>query len=240
MTRSSRRLHPARWIAPVAVLAGLVLAPAPALAAPAVTAPPRCFIYWPGKGSQAIPITLTGLAPEQKVRLELRVRGITVSGLPMLAADSTGAVETRLSNWTSGLDDGPSRGLEAMLAVSDVTTGTELASTPVQIATAGLDIDTRTKTYAAERRWIVSGLSRLTGGPTYYAFYFKDGRQVGHQKLGPAGECGYLRTRKLLIPFAQLGTFELRVQASSKFRKSRAWAGGTVTQKRRASKRPRS
>jgi hypothetical protein len=207
-----------------------------AQASASVTAPERCYIYWPGKGAQAIPVTVGGLAAGQQVRLELRVRGTTVSGLPSLTADSTGALQTTLTNWTSGLDGGPSRGVGAMLTISDLSSGTAVASTPVQIANAGLDIDTSTKRFGAQTRWVVSGLSRLTGGPTYYAFYFKDGKQVGHQRLGKADACGYLSTKASLIPFPQLGTFQFRVQASTKFRKSMAWAGGTVTQKKRSTR----
>lgn len=211
----------------------VICAPAASSVAPSVATPDRCYIYWPGKGAQTIPVALNGLTAGQQVRVELRVNGITVSGIPALTADATGALATELGNWTSGLGDGPSRGADASIVVSDLAAGTVLTSTAVQVANAGLEIDNSTKRYATKRRWIVSGLSRLSGGRNYWAFYFKGGKQVGKQRLGPAGECGYLRTRALLIPFAKVGEYELRVQASRKFRKSWAWMGGTVVQTRK-------
>ena len=231
MSRTHRRSRHA-WaaLAFATLLATIAFAPAGARAAVTVATPDRCYIHWPGEGSQTIPLSLSGLQPGQQVRVELRVRGTTVSGLPLLTADATGAVSTELSNWTSGLGGGPSRGASASLAVLDLAAGTELATTPVQVANAGLEIDSRNKRYATKRRWIVSGLSRLSGGKNYHASYFRRGKLVGRQMLGKAGECGYLRTRALLIPFAKVGKFQLRVQASRVFRKSQAWMGGTVVQ----------
>lgn len=198
-----------------------------------VTSPARCYIHWPGEGSQTIPVNLSGFAPLQALRVELRIRGKTVSGLPSLTADAAGGLATELANWTSGLGDAPTRGVTARIVVSDLTLGTELASTEVDVANAGLDIDSADKDAGAQRRWIVSGLSRLSGGQNYYAFYFSGKKLIGRQKLGAAGKCGYLRTRARLIPFTRVGKYQLRVQASPVFRKSRPWVGGTVKQTRK-------
>lgn len=208
----------------------LLVAPAGAAAAPSLTTPDRCYIHWPNQGSQVIPVSLAGLTPGQQVRVELKIKGRTVSGLPSLTVDSTGALITELASWTSGLGDDPTRGVDAQIVVSDFILGTEIASSPIQVANAGLDIDARARRYGTKRRWIVSGLARLGGGKSYWAYYFKGKRMVGKQRLGRGDRCGYLRTRKLLIPFVKVGKYSLRVQASTRFDKDLVWMGGTVVQ----------
>jgi hypothetical protein len=205
---------------------------ATALAGASISTPGKCYVYWPGQGSQTIPITLEGLTSGQQVKVELRVKGTTVSGLPSLTVGLSGTLDTSLLNWTSGLGDGPTKGAAAELVVTDFILGTELASTPIKVANVGLDIDASRKLYGTKRRWIISGLNQLSGGGSdYYAFYFKGHKQVGKQKIGHATDaCGYLRTKQKLIPFTKTGTYTMKVQASTKYKSALPWIGGSVYQ----------
>lgn len=230
MLSPSRRLRSLRAAVACATLLLLPAVPGTAAAAATIVTPNRCYVHWPEQGSQSIPVALSGLTPGQQVRVQLQIGGTTVSSLPSLTVDSTGSLITELANWTSGLGDGPTKGVAASVVVSDFVLGTPLASAPVKVANAGLDIDASTKRYGTKRRWVVSGLSRLGGGKTYYAFYFKGKKQVGKQKLGRSDACGYLRVKALLIPFVKVGTYQLRVQASRRFSRDLAWVGGSVEQ----------
>lgn len=217
-----------------ALATALGVAAPSASAGVAISTPDRCYVHWPGQGSQGIPVALSGLAPAQQVKVELRVEGVTVSGFPSLTADSTGSIVTKLDSWTSGLTAGPARGKQAQIVASDFILGTQLAAAPIHVGNVGLDIDTSRKRFGTKRRWEISGLSRLGGIPSYYAFYFKGTKMVGKQPLGRATDaCGYLRTKRLLIPFMKVGKYELRVQASKRYRPSLPWIGGTVVQGRR-------
>ena len=187
-----------------AIVAGSVL-PAASDAA-TVSADGACFAYWPSQGSQPIPVTIAGLLPGQSVRLTLEVRGEAVSGLPSLAADAAGAVSTRLSSWTSGLPNGPSHSTPASLVVTDPVTSQELARTAIEVTNVGIRV--RGAGRVSERRtWEISGLRPLGGRGGYWAHYFAGGEEVGRQRLGSAhGACGYLRVRRVLVPFSRTGT----------------------------------
>lgn len=203
-----------------------------AMAAPTVTAAGKCFAYWPGQGSQPIAVDLAGLAPGQQVKLELQVKGTTVSGLPSLTADSTGAIVTSIENWTSGLGAGPTRGAAARIVVSDFIAGTALAATDIKVANVGIQVDSAAKRANVRRLWEVSGLSLIGGGSdTYYAFYFKGRKQLGKQRIGRAQDaCGYVKAKRVLIPFKRFGTFSVRIQASKTWRGDKLpWVGGSVS-----------
>lgn len=221
-----------RLAAVVAATVGVALgAPVPAGAAASVSVPGACYVYWPQQGSQPIPIAVRGLTPGAQVNLELQVGGVTVSGLPALTVDPAGAIDTQLNNWTSGLPDGPTRATSAKVVVSDPLSGSPLAEVPLAVANVGLDVDAAKRTSGTKRRWVVSGLGRLGGGSTYYAFYFRHGKVVGRQRIGRTTDaCGYLRTMMPAVPFKQSGTFVFKVQASSSYHADRAWIGGTVRQ----------
>lgn len=224
--------RPTRSAAALVALAAALATSPSALAAPAVTVAGKCYAYWPGEGSQPIPVTLTGFAPGQGIKLELQVRGKTVSGLPSLTADSTGAVVTSLDNWTSGLGTGPTRSTEARVVASDFILGTAIAAADLKVANVGIQVDSAAKSARVKRLWEVSGLSLIGGGSdTYYAFYFKGKKQLGKQRIGRAQDaCGYVQAKKVLIPFRRFGTFNVRIQASPRWRGDKLpWVGGKVT-----------
>ncbi|MEN0014097.1 MAG: hypothetical protein AAGC46_12070 [Solirubrobacteraceae bacterium] len=235
MSAAFDTLRLARRVAATVVALGLgSTAPAGAAtaqAAASVSVPAACYVYWPEQGSQPIPIAIRGLVPGAAVDVGLRIDGHTVSGLPSLTVDASGAIDTQLNTWTSGLADGPSRATPAWVVVSDPLTGAQLAEVPLHVANVGLDVDAARKASGTKRRWIISGLQRLGGGATYYAFYFKHGKVIGRQRIGMTTDaCGYLRTMMPAVPFKQNGTFEFRVQASPAYHGDRAWIGGTAHQ----------
>jgi hypothetical protein len=209
------------------------VATVPAVAAAAatvtVTVPGQCYVYWPGEGSQQIPLSVNGLTAGQAVKATLEVGGQAVSGLPSLTADSTGSVVTSLSSWTSGLGTKPTRSTEARLAVSDVTSGAEVGTASFKVANVAIRVDGARKSLKTKRVWEVSGLSVLSPENTYYAHYYKGTKFMGKQRLGQATDaCGYIRVKKPLLPFTKFGAFQVRVQASQTFNADQSWIGGTV------------
>lgn len=218
----------------VLALSAAFAAAVPATAAAGVvTVPGQCYVYWPGQGSQAIDVNLTGFAPGQSVRVSLEVKGKVVSGLPSLTADSTGSIVTKIENWTSGLGSGPTKSTQARVVVSDLTAGTELAAADFKVANVGVDVDTAAKRAGVKRKWVISGLSKLGGGETYYAYYFKakSKKVIGKQRIGKAQDaCGYVSAKKVLIPFKKFGTFDVKIQASASWKgDALPWVGGKVT-----------
>lgn len=222
------RSTPRRLAALFAV--GLLTAVAPAIASAAtVTVPGQCYVYWPSQGSQLIPVSVGGLTAGQTVKLTLEVDGRTVSGVPSLTADSTGSIVTQLSSWESGLGTGPTRSTKARIVINDLSNGSELGASTFKVGNVAVKVDGAAKARGTKRIWEVSGLSVLNLENTYWAHYFKKGKEVGKQRLGQATDaCGYIRVKKLLVPFRQFGTFEVRVQASERFNKDLAWISGTV------------
>jgi hypothetical protein len=204
------------------LLASVALAaPAAAVAAPAVTLPSACYVSWPGQIAETIPIRASGLLPGALVTVQLRIMGQTVSGLPSLTVDGAGNLVTELKSWTTGLDAGPTHPLAARIVITDLLLGTELAATDLKVANVGLEIDSSTQNYATKRRWVVSGLGELGGGPSYWAHYFKGTKEIARVKIGTADDtCGYLLTKRVLIPFDRLGKFVVSVQASRTYDKT--------------------
>jgi hypothetical protein len=227
MHRSSRSVS-RRLAALLSV--GVVAAIAPAAASAATVAVPgQCYVYWPGEGSQKIPVSVSGLTPSENVKLTLEVDGQAVSGLPSLTADSTGSIVTELSSWTSGLGTGPTSSTPSRIIINDVATGAELGTADFKVANVAIKVDGAAKSLGIKRVWEVSGLSVLSPENTYWAHYFKNKKEIGKQRLGQATDaCGYIRVKKLLVPFKKYGTFEVRVQASKKFNGDLSWIGGTV------------
>lgn len=227
MHRSTRSFL--RRTAPLlAALSAIAFAPVSIASAASVTVPGQCYVYWPDQGSQEIPISISGLTPGQEVKATLEVKGEAVSGLPSLTADSTGSITTKLSSWTSGLK-GPTQSTKAQLVVTDVATGSELGSSSFKVGNVAIKVDGAKKGLTVKRLWEVSGLSVLSDETTYWAHYFKNGKEVGKQRLGKATDaCGYIRVKKLLVPFHKYGTFQVRVQASQQFDEDASWIGGTV------------
>ena len=206
----------------------------PAASAAEVSVPGKCYVYWPTVGSQPIPITLSGLAPSQNVKVSLLVKNQLVSGIPSLTADTTGGVVSALDTWTSGLKDGPTKSTKANVVVNDVATGGEVASASFKVANVGFKIDGSKKRASVKRNWEISGLASagesLGGGKVYYAYYFSGSKQVGKQRLGKAQDaCGYLKAKKVLIPFKKSGVFDMKIQASRTWKgDALPWIGGTV------------
>lgn len=226
-----RPSHPsARRIAALIAASAIAGLAAPAAASAAtVTVPGQCYVYWPGEGSQQIPITVSDLTPGQSVKVTLEVQGQPVGGLPSLTADSTGSVVQTLSQWTPALGLKPTRSTEARIVVSDVATGNELGASSFKVANVAINVDGARKSLGIKRVWEVSGLSVLSNENTYYAHYYKGKKFVGKQRLGQATDaCGYIRVKKLLVPFKKFGTFQVRVQASKTFNPDLSWIGGTV------------
>jgi hypothetical protein len=217
-----------RTAALLAVGALAAIAPAASSAA-TVTVPGQCYVYWPGEGSQQIPISVNGLTPGQTVKVTLEVKGQAVSGIPSLTADTTGSIVQTLSSWTSGLGTGPKRSTDARIIVSDLASGAELGTSNFKVSNVAIKVDGAAKSLKIKRVWEVSGLSVLSSENTYYAHYYKGKKFLGKQRLGQATDaCGYIRVKKLLVPFKKYGTFQVRVQASKKFNPDLSWIGGTV------------
>jgi hypothetical protein len=214
--------------------AALAGAATPAASAADVSVPGKCYVYWPGQGAQAIPVNLSGLAPAQSVKVSLLVKDQLVSGIPSLTADTTGSVVSAISPWTSGLKDGPTRSTKASVVVNDLATGAEVASTGFKVANVGFKIDGRKKRAGTKRDWEISGLASvgesLGGGKVYYAYYFSGTKQVGKQRLGKAQDaCGYMKAKKVLIPFKKRGVFNMKIQASRTWKGDNLpWIGGVV------------
>lgn len=206
----------------------------PAASAAEVSVPGKCYVYWPGEGAQPIPVTLSGLAPSQNVKVSLLVKNQVVSGIPSLTADTTGGVVSSVDSWVSGLSDGPTRSTSASVVVNDVASGGEVASTSFKVANVGFKIDGSKKRASVKRNWEISGLASvgesLGGGKVYYAYYFNGTKQVGKQRLGKAQDaCGYLKAKKVLIPFKKSGVFDMKIQASRTWKgDALPWIGGTV------------
>lgn len=200
---------------PAILAAVLALSAAGTAQAATVNVAGRCFAFLPKDTSQPMPISVTGLAPNAATTVALRVRGVTVSGLPSVAADPLGSLVTRLEHWNPALGGRPSKGVAASIVVSNSQRGDELASTPLQVTTAAVQVEAAAMRATTKRSWRVSGLSLLGGGQTYYAHYFRGRSHVGSQRLGGAtGPCGYLLTRAVLAPFKVRGKTEVVVQAS--------------------------
>ncbi len=218
-----------RTAAMLAVGAVAAIAPAGSAAAATVTVPGQCYVYWPGEGSQQIPISVNGLTPGQTVKVTLEVRGQAVSGIPSLTADSTGSIVTTLSSWTSGLGTKPTKSTDSRIIVADLATGAELGTSNFKVGNVAIKVDGAAKSLKLKRVWEVSGLSVISPENTYYAHYYKGKKFLGKQRLGQATDaCGYIRVKKLLVPFKKYGTFEVRVQASKVFNDELSWIGGTV------------
>ncbi len=207
---------------------------APAASAADVSVPGKCYVYWPGQGSQPIPFKISGLAASQSVKVSLNVKNQLVSGVPSLTADTTGAIDSGIGTWTSGLRNGPTKSTKANIVVNDLATGAEVASTNFKVANVGFKVDASTKRAGTKRVWEISGLASVGesagGGKVYYAYYFKGKKQVGKQRLGKSTDaCGYIRVKKVLIPFRKTGTFTVKVQASRTWKgDALPWIGGTV------------
>ncbi len=148
--------------------------------------PGLCYVYWANHGSQAIPITVSGLAPGQTISLSLEVQGRALSGIPLSTADATGSVSTSLSSWTSGLPDGPTRSTPARLVATDANTGVVLDATSFKVGNVGISVDGADKGRLVKRLWEVSGLSVLGTQNIYWAHYFKGDQEIGKQRLGQA------------------------------------------------------
>ncbi len=206
----------------------------PGASAAEVSVPGKCYVYWPTVGSQGIPVTLSGLAPSQNVKVSLLVKNQLVSGIPSLTADTTGGVVSSINTWTSGLPNGPTRSTQASVVVNDLSTNAELASTSFKVSNVGFKIDGSKKRAGVKRNWEISGLASagesLGGGKVYYAYYFSGSKQVGKQRLGKAQDaCGYLKAKKVLIPFKKNGTFDMKIQASRTWKgDDLPWIGGVV------------
>ncbi len=216
-------------------LATTVGAAAPVASAAEVKVPGKCYVYWPSVGQQPIPFTATGLAPNQNVKVSLLVKNQTVSGLPSLTADTTGALDTGIDSWTSGLREGPTKSTKASIVVNDLATGAEVGSAKFKVANVGFKVDAARKRAGVKRVWEISGLASVGeskgGGKVYYAYYFSGDKQVGKQRLGKSTDaCGYIRVKKPLIPFRKTGVFDVKVQASRTWKgDALPWIGGTVT-----------
>lgn len=213
--------------------AGLAAMGAGSASAADVTVPGQCYVYWPSVGSQPIDFSVAGLAANQGVRVELKVKDQLVGGIPSLTADGTGALTNRIGNWTSGLGTGPTKSTSASVSVIDGA-GTVVGTKEFKVANVGYKVDGARKRAGTKRVWEISGLASAGeaqgGGKVYYAYYFKGKKQVGKQRLGKSTDaCGYIRVKKPLLPFNKRGTFDVKVQASQKWKgDDLPWIGGTV------------
>lgn len=214
------------------VIAPLTFVPAAAEAAPALGISDRCPVFWPGgdgEGGRPITVTAVGLEPLQAVTVTLTIRDRVVGQIPLAQADGTGALVGRITGWDPKLGSGPGPSAPALLTLRDRFSSEVLDTIPLRLGTVGVRVDTRNRAPGTKREWELSGLSRYGGTRTYYAHYFKRGHWIGRQRLGLGlGPCGYLRTRKPLLPFARTGTFAVRIQSSRRYRADLPYLGGTV------------
>lgn len=221
------------------VIAGVVLSfagsTAQAHADIALGVSDRCPVFWKGHEARPIAVTAVGLLPGQAVTVALTVRDRQVGEIPLAQADATGTLLGRLTGWDPRLADGPGPSVPALLTMRDRFTGQTLETIALRLGTVGIRVDTAERRSGRARTWEVSGLSRYGGTRTYFAHYFKRGKWVGLQKLGLGrGPCGYLRTRKPLLPsFAHSGTYRVRVQSSRRYRRDLPYLGGTVRHRQR-------
>ncbi|MEH3052895.1 MAG: hypothetical protein PGN13_02665 [Patulibacter minatonensis] len=217
-----------RATAALTILAAAV--PTGASAATTVGVPGKCYVYWPGTGSQEIPVSVNGLTPGQTVKITLEVGGQPVSGIPSTAADASGSITAKLSSWTSGLGEGPTASTKSRVTVEDVATGKELGENRFKVANVAWEIDGKVAALRVKRVWEVSGLAVLSPENTYWAHYFRGAKQVGRQRLGRSTDaCGYMKVRRPLAPFRKAGKYEVRVQASSTFDPNSNWISRPLT-----------
>ncbi|MBJ7471142.1 MAG: hypothetical protein JHD16_07560 [Solirubrobacteraceae bacterium] len=215
-------------LARTALFAALVgvTAPSTALAA-SVSVKGKCYVAYPPNSEQAsygepIPVEVEELTPGRQVKLTLEVKGTLTSSSPMLTADRRGNLVTDLTNWTTGMGNGPTKASDARMVVRDFWLGTELGSASLQVANVAALIDGDLMLNSVKRRWYISGLSEISKRNGYYAhYYLPSGKKVGRQYLGTTQDrCGFLRAKRYTFPGGKNefpDKFDIRIQASPTF-----------------------
>lgn len=213
-------------------LAG-VAAPSSASAAEDVTVKNQCYVSYAGTESfpalsEPITVGADGIDAGRHVRFTIEVKGQQTSQTPLMTASRNGEVMTTIDSWITGMPAGPTKATDARVVLRDFWLGTELASTPIEVANIGMDVDDGAADYRAKRGWMVSGLSVFGNGNRYYAHYFTstkpDAKYLGKQYLGRTTDrCGFLKTKRPLAPFYRDGITVTKVQASAKWNPKIEW-----------------
>lgn len=215
-------------------LAG-VAAPSSVSAAESLTVKNKCYVAYAGteefpSAAEPIEVSADGIDAGRHVRFTIEVKGQQTAQTALMTASRDGEVMTSVDSWITGMPDGPTKGTDARVVLRDFWLGTELASAPIDVANIGLYVDDVFFDYRSKRRWVVSGLSLLGGGNTYYAHFFSslepNAKYLGRLYLGKTTDrCGFMSTKAPLSPIGRKGKYVAKIQASARWNPKLYWAG---------------